>query len=95
MVIVKLDMTAADYERNILEVINSIDVMDFSVASNEVEYILIDNTEANEIILDMITIVSQSDYDIRANSEGDYIDITSLGFEFANWWDINEGFQIR
>lgn len=91
----RLDMTATDYKRNILEVINSIDVIDFNVSNNEVEYILIDDTEANEIILDTITLVSQSDYDIRKNTEDDYIDITSLGFEFANWWDTNEGFQIR
>ena len=91
----RLDMTATDYKRNILEVINSIDVIDFGVSNSEVEYVLIDDTEANEIILDTITLVSQSDYDIKENTGDDCIDITSLGFEFANWWDINEGFQIR
>ena len=91
----ELDMTAEDYKRNILEVINSIDIADFSVANNEVDHILIDDTEANEIILDTITLISQSDYDIKANTEDDCIDISALGFEFANWWSNSEGFQIR
>ena len=83
-----------DYVRNILEVLNSIDVEDFSIVGDELEYVLIEDTSANQIILDTICLISQSDYDIRRNTKEGYINISDLGLEFADRWSSSEGFRV-
>lgn len=55
-------MTVDNYKENILIAINRIDVEDFSISGEEVEYILIANTRANELILETICTISQSDF---------------------------------
>lgn len=94
VIFVELGMVRADYERSILEVLNSIDVEDFSIVSDELEYVLIDDTLANQVILDTIAIISQSDYDVRKNTKQGYINIASLGLEFADRWSSSEGFRV-
>lgn len=83
------------YKENILIVINGIDVEEFSCDGDFVEYVLIRNTRANELILETICIISQSDFNIIENTEGRYINIAPLGFEFGEYWSSGEGFEYK
>lgn len=88
-------MTIDDYNANILKVLNDIEVEDFSIGGGEVEYILILDNLENQAILKTICIITQSDFNINERKEGGHIDISELGFEFAEYWSSSEGFGYQ
>lgn len=88
-------MNTKFYENNILEVINSIDVEEYSADGIEVEYILIEDNTINRVILDTVCIISQSDFDIEDNIINEYIDVSLLGFKFSSYWDKHNGFNNK
>ena len=88
-------MTIDNYKENILIAINNLDVEDFMISGEEVQYILVLNDPRNRAILETICTITQSDFNINENTEGVYVNIAPLGFEFGEWWSSDEGFQFK
>ena len=81
-----------NYKENILIVLNRIPIENFNISGENVEYILILDTSEHQAILRTICTITQSGFDINEYTEGDYINIAPLGFEFGECWSYSEGF---
>lgn len=76
-------------EREKLELLNSIEILDHSSSCGELEYILIEDNEKNREILNQIG-VSETDIEQECNADGGYLDIGSIGGRFATHYNPNK-----
>ena len=75
-----------------IRLINTLPVFDFDCDGETCNYVLIPVVKITRKTLNKL---GCDDEYIDANTEGGLIDISSIGFKFANWWDSEEGFVIK
>lgn len=69
-----------------LDLINTIEVIDISSSGGEIEYILVKNNEVNRGILNKIGITDK-EIEEECSPEDDLFDISSIGGRYANYFD--------
>lgn len=76
-------------EREKLELLNSMKIIDSSSSCGECEYILVENNEANRGLLHKLGITDE-EIEKECYPEGDTLDISSIGERYANWFSGKE-----
>ena len=87
------NMSNINAEENARNLINELKVVDWDVRNDEVLFILVENTGRNIGVLETIAHIFQSNYNVYNYINEELIDISSLGFEFGNYWSEAEGFR--
>ncbi|WP_252237484.1 hypothetical protein [Clostridium sp. ZBS17] len=79
-------MTKNEYE---LKVLNSLEIVESSGSCGEIEYILIENNQAN---IDFLKTIGITDWEIEeeCNSEDDLLDISPIVGQFATNYDARK-----
>ena len=81
----------------ILALINSIEVVEYSASGEEIEYISVADNKTNREILYKIGMTDKQIFDEcfpEEESDG-YLDLINVGFKYANWFEDGKGFCIK
>lgn len=78
-----------------LELLNQLEVVEFSTSGTELEYVLVENTESNRLLLESIG-MRNDDYEtmIGGEEENPHLEISYFAWSTfdADWWDADKGF---
>lgn len=77
-----------------LKLLNSIEIIDYSISSDEVEYIEIEDNAKNVEILKKLGATDEDFEAMRDCNEGS-LEILEFAFKFADWFSTKEGFSIN
>lgn len=68
-----------------LKLLNSMEILEHSASCGEIEYVLVEDNKENRDILYKIGL-SDADIENECYPDGDYLDISSIAFKYANWY---------
>lgn len=77
-----------------LKLLNSIEITDYSISSDEVEYIEIEDNENNIEILKSLG-ATDNDFENMRDCSDDSLEISEFAFRFANWFSPKDGFSLE
>lgn len=80
--------------KNLLEVLNSMEISDYSLSCGETEYVLVKNNEKNVMALLEAGLTLE---ELEKYTDGDAIDISMIAWEYteANCWSKSKGFYFN
>ena len=77
-----------------LKLLNSFEIIDYSISTGEVEYIAIEDNEKNINILKKLGAIDK-DFDIMRDCDEGTLEIAEFAFKFANWFSPKHGFSLE
>lgn len=82
------------YYENGLKLLNSIEIVDYSISSDEIEYIEVGDNAKNVEMLKQLGAI-EDDFDIMRDGNEGSLEIAEFSFKFADWFSGKEGFSIN
>lgn len=82
------------YYEDGLKLLNSIQIIDYSISTNEVEYIEVEDNEKNVEILKTLG-ATDDDFDTMRDGNEGSLEIMEFAFKFANWFSSKDGFSLE
>lgn len=78
-----------------LNLLNEIEIDDWSSSQGEIEYISILDNEKNRKILQELGAEEADFEEMKTESDDDYLEIAMFAFKFADWFSEKDGFKIN
>lgn len=75
-----------------IDLLNTLPVIDFDCDGECCNYVMV---KVNDLTRGVLNLLGRDNEYIDANMEAGRIDISSTGWQFADWWESDRGFCLK
>ncbi|MDU4476649.1 hypothetical protein [Clostridium sp.] len=77
-----------------IKLLNKLEIIDYSISTDEIEYLEIEDNERNVEILKTLG-ATNKEFEIMRDSTDGSLEISEFAFKFANWFSTKDGFSLE